>query len=291
MNFYLSAACGLLAASMIACAPSAAPSSTPSAAASVASAAVVPPAAQPQAGATPDAQTEARIARVVAGLLPPFYTSAMRPWSLQERMAQHQVPGVSIAVIDGGKIAWARGFGVRDTASKVPVDAQTVFQAASVSKPIAAVAAMRLVQEGRLALDEDVDTRLRSWQVPASAEGIASPVTLRRLLTHRAGLGVPGFNGYAAGAQIPSTRQVLDGLPPANSPPVRVSFPMDGEYRYSGGGFTVLEQLVADTAEKPFARYTQDAVLKPLGMTRSAFVQPLAGELAANAFLVASIAW
>ena len=160
----------------------------------------------------------------------------------------------------------------------------TLFQAASLSKPVAAMVALRLVELGALSLDEDVNLKLRSWKVPASAAADGVPVTLRRLLSHTAGLTVGGFPGYASGAPVPSLVQLLDGTAPANSAAVRIDAKPGTIYRYSGGGYEVMQLLVEDVTRKPFAEVARTLVLTPLGMTRSTFEQPLtAAALAASA--------
>lgn len=232
--------------------------------------------------ASPD--VEARIRRVENGLLP-FHVvrgeTASR--SMAERMRYHRVPGVSVAVIDDGRIEWARGWGEAEAGSGIRVDTATLFQAASISKPVAAVAALRMVQEGRLALDEDVNARLRSWQVPASPFTATEKVTLRRLLSHTAGTTVHGFPGYAAGVPVPGAVQVLNGEAPANSRPVRVDTPPGSVWRYSGGGYTIAQLLMSDVAGRPFAELAREQVLEPAGMRHSTYAQPLPAERAGQA--------
>jgi CubicO group peptidase (beta-lactamase class C family) len=220
---------------------------------------------------------EARIARVESGLLP-RYIIAGRPLpakELAQRMSEMKVPGVSLAVMNNGEIEWARGYGVMEAGTSTPVTPHTLFQAASVSKPVAALAALRLVEEGKLALDEDVNTKLKSWKVPENDFTKTEKVTLRRLLSHSAGLTVHGFGGYAAGEPVPTTVQVLDGAKPANSDPVRVDVVPGKIWRYSGGGYTVAQLLMADVTGRPFPDLMADLVLKPLGMADSTYEQPL----------------
>jgi CubicO group peptidase (beta-lactamase class C family) len=198
-------------------------------------------------------------------------------------MKRHHVPAVSVAVIEGGRIAWARAYGQISTADPRPVTPGTLFQAASISKPIAALAALRLVQEGKLRLDEDVQRRLRSWKIPYTDLTTTEKVTLPRLLSHSAGLTVHGFRGYAAGEPVPTLLQVLNGEPPANSEPVRIDLVPGSKWRYSGGGYCVLQMLVTEVAGKPFPQAAEELVLQPLGMTRSTYRQPLPHELARDA--------
>ncbi|MBA3532004.1 MAG: beta-lactamase family protein [Ardenticatenales bacterium] len=204
------------------------------------------------------------------------------PFTLAERMAHHKVPGLSVAVINEGRIEWAKGYGVLEGDNEEPVTTDTLFQAASISKPVAALGALLLVEAGKLGLDEDVNTYLRGWRVPDSEHSAESKVTLRTLLTHTAGLTVHGFRGYAADEEVPSTLQVLDGLAPANSDPVRVDVPPGTLNRYSGGGYTVLQQLIEDVSGQPFAEFMRENVLAPLGMESSGYEQPRATNLAAT---------
>ncbi|MBN1224255.1 MAG: beta-lactamase family protein [Candidatus Aminicenantes bacterium] len=200
--------------------------------------------------------------------------------TISERMKHHKVPGVSVAVIDGGQIVWAKGYGTKEAGGDDPVTPETLFQAASISKPVSAMGALRLVEKGMLALDDPVNDKLQSWHVPVNEFTEKEKVTLRRLLTHSAGLTVHGFPGYAASKDIPTIIQVLDGEKPANTPPVRVDMPPGSEWRYSGGGYTVMQLLVSDITGKPFDEYMKKTVLDPIGMKNSTFEQPLPAEKA-----------
>lgn len=143
------------------------------------------------------------------------------PASLAQRMAEARVPGVSIAFIEEGRVKWARAYGEAAAGQRRAVTPGTRFQAASLSKAVAAAGALRMVDRGGLSLDEDVDLRLRGWRIPAGSHGGAAKVTLRRLLSHTAGLNVSGYPGYAAGAAVPTIVQSLAGAAPANTAAVR----------------------------------------------------------------------
>lgn len=197
--------------------------------------------------------------------------------SLAEMMAEDHVPGVSIAFIKHGKIAWVRSFGVVDVGG-APVTADTLFQAGSISKPVSATATLHLVQQGKLSLDADVNTSLVHWKLPASDKAAGKPVTLRELLSHTAGINVHGFPGYAAGTPVPTPLQVLDGVPPATNPPIRVENTPGKQWNYSGGGYVIVQQLISDVTKKPFAEVLREVVLKPYGMTHSSFQQPLSPD-------------
>jgi len=192
--------------------------------------------------------------------------------ALADAMATLNIPSVSLALIDHDRIAWAHAYGAGTTPD-------TLFQAASLSKFVAAVGAMRLVDAKRLGLDEDVNAGLTSWKVPANDFDKDRPVTLRGLLSMTAGIGVPGFLGYALGAPLPTLTQILDGTPPANSAPATVTAVPGSAYHYSGGGYEIAEALMVDAAQAPFAETMDNLVLKPAGMRSSTFAQPLPAEL------------
>src|SRR5262245_3893668 len=161
------------------------------------------------AGAT--RQEDSRIRHVEEGLLPPVLVHGQQHpgMRIQDRMRRWKVPGVVVAAIDGERVAWVRAYGVTEAGSNDPITEQTLFQAGSVSKPIAAMTALHLVQSGALELDEDVNARLSSWKIPRGDSLGATAVTLRMLLSHSAGINVHGFPGYAAGDTMPSLIQVL----------------------------------------------------------------------------------
>jgi CubicO group peptidase (beta-lactamase class C family) len=150
---------------------------------------------------------------------------------LQDRMAANHVPGVSIAVVHNGAIEWAQGFGAVQLGAS-PVTAETLFQAGSISKPVAAMAALHLVEQGNLSLDSDVNEALTSWKIPPSAAAPGAVVTLRELLSHTAGLTVHGFPGYSAGAPIPTLVQILNGEKPANTDPIRLEAAPGSHWKY-----------------------------------------------------------
>lgn len=243
--------------------------------------AVLPPAAWGQSGG----DTTARIRHVESGLLTYNVVRGETParYTIEERMRHYRVPGVSVAVVSDGKLEWAKGYGVREAGTNSPVTSETLFQAASVSKPVTALAALRLVQEGVLKLDEDVNLRLRSWKVPENEFTKAEKVTLRRLLSHSSGMTVFGFPGYGAGERVPTLIQILNGEPPANTKPVRVNAVPGSGFRYSGGGLAVAQLLMSDVSGRAFPDLLRELVLTPVGMSRSTFAQPLPVELAQEA--------
>lgn len=223
--------------------------------------------------------------QVENGLLPVVVIKGDKvlPMTLTDRMRYYKVPAVSIAMINNGQIEWARGYGIVEAGGKRPVTMTTLFQAASISKPVAALAALSLVQEGRLDLDEDVNIKLTSWKIPANENTKNRKVTLRGLLTHSAGMTVSGFPGYTTDAQIPTLIQILEGRPPANTPAIRVDMPPRTKWRYSGGGITVMQQLLIDVSGQTFPDLLNEVVFKKLGMEQSTYQQPLPTHLKADA--------
>jgi CubicO group peptidase (beta-lactamase class C family) len=199
----------------------------------------------------------------------------IKKWNIVDRMKHYKVPGVSIAVINNYKIEWAEGYGVKQIGKEDVVTSDTLFQAASISKPVAASAALHFVEIGILDLDENVNNKLDSWRIPDNKYTEEEKVTLRCLLSHSSGLTVHSYRGYAEGEKIPTVLQVLDGEEPANSDPVRVDIEPGTQSRYSGGGFTVMQYLLTELKNEPFPKIMKETVLDPLNMKLSTYEQPL----------------
>ncbi|MGH7620268.1 MAG: serine hydrolase domain-containing protein [Gemmatimonadaceae bacterium] len=192
-----------------------------------------------------------------------------------DRMKSYHVPGVSVAVIDHWRVVYAKGFGVTQFGGTKPVDSTTLFLAGSISKPVFTSGFLRLVEDRKLPLDADVNTLLTSWHLPDSRFTEHEKVTLRRLLTHSAGLTVWGFPGYALDKPIPTVPQILDGTPPANTPAVRNDTTPGARWLYSGGGFTIAQLVATDVSGESFPSLMERLMLRPAGMTRSTYENPL----------------
>ncbi len=206
----------------------------------------------------------------------------VQKFTIAERMQHWHVPGVSIAIVSGGALAWAKGYGVRELGGTA-VTSETLFQAASISKTGSAMTALRLVELGKLSLDEDINVNLKTWTLPSSEAMQGEKVTLRRLLSHTAGTTVHGFPGYAQGDPVPTLPQLLDGVRPANTAAIRVDIKPATQWRYSGGGYEIVQQLIQDVTGKSFAEVTHELVLGPLQMAHSTYQQPLPERLWADA--------
>jgi len=225
--------------------------------------------------------SDTRISRIENGLLPAavIQGQSLPRMRLTDRMKHYHVPGVSIAVFDKGQILWARGFGLAEIPANKSVTPETLFQAASVSKSVTAFAALQLVQQKKLNLDDDVNRKLVSWKVPENEFIRNEKVTLRRLLSHTAGLNVASVGGYLVGEPLPTTVQILDGQKPANNEPIRVDRTPGKEFRYSGGGYVAVQLLLMDVTHKSFPELMHELVFEPLGMTHSTFEVPLRKSL------------
>lgn len=197
---------------------------------------------------------------------------------IAKRMQQEKVIGLSLAIVHDGKIVKAQGYGFTDKSKTTAVTPETLFQAGSVSKPVAALGALYLVEKKALSLDDDANKKLFTWKVPDNSCTKNSKATLRGILSHSAGFGVHGFSGYSVGSKLPGLAQILDGGEPANSEAIRVEYIPGSQSQYSGGGYTVMQQMMVEAAQQPFPDFMDATVLKPFGMVNSTYKQPLPVE-------------
>ncbi len=227
--------------------------------------------------------TEARIEKIGHGIEPVETEKGEPPIPLdiEKLMKLYNVPGFSVAVIEDYKIAWTKTYGATEPGGKDPVTPKTLFQAGSISKPVAAAGMLALVQQGKLSLDEDVNVKLKSWKVPENDFTKEQKVTLRRLASHSAGLTVHGFPGYDVDEKVPTLVQIFNGEKPANTAPIRVDFVPGTDERYSGGGITIEQQLMMDVSGKQFPALMEETVLDKIGMSDSSYEQPLRAARAA----------
>src|SRR5262245_6122847 len=203
---------------------------------------------------------------------------------VQALLKQFNVPGVSIAIIKDFKVAATYAYGVADVETGAPVTPETMFQAASISKPVAAMASLKAVQDGKFTLDQDVNTILKSWQLPTGDFTRERPVTPRSLMSHTSGTGDGfGFPGYAPSAPLPTIPQILDGVPPSNLRKVRLERPPLTGFKYSGGAVLIQQLALTDAVGKPFAQIAREWVLDPIGMANSTYEQPLPAARQAQA--------
>lgn len=229
------------------------------------------------------------ISKVESGLMPAVRFKGEPLWTIASRMKHYNVPGVSVAVIKNSKVIWSKTYGMANVESKIPVTSKTLFQAASMSKPVSAYAALHEVVSGKINPDTDVNSYLKSWKIPENEFTKDKKVTLKNILSHTAGLTVHGFAGYEVGQPLPTLVQILNGQAPANSPAVVVNKLPGASFRYSGGGYSVMQQMLIDIEGKDFASILNEKVLTPLDMKNSTFNQPLSElqlKTAATAYAV-----
>lgn len=225
------------------------------------------------------------IQQIENGLLPKVIIEGEEKggFTIHERMAHYSVPGVSMAFMDGGEIVWAKGYGYTSFDSLKAVDELTLFQAASISKPVAAMAALSLVEKGVIGLETNVNQYLIGWQVEENEFTVEQKVSLRGLLSHSAGLTVHGFRGYAYNEEVPDVVQILNGEAPANSDPIHPFCVPGTQYSYSGGGYTLMQKMLSDVTGMEFPELMNKYVLSRIGMESSTYMQPLPEEYRANA--------
>jgi CubicO group peptidase (beta-lactamase class C family) len=220
------------------------------------------------------------VGRIEGHLIAPEYLKRVprEHDSLVDRMAFYHVPGVSIAVINHGQVEWSRGYGIADLASGAAVDEHTLFHGASLSKPINAITVLKFVQDGKLELDRDINEQMTGWRLPPSMFTMDKPITLRRLLSHTAGMSLAAFGlGYPAATTLPSVVDVLNGKPPATQP-IHVEEQPGKRFHYSGGAVAISQWMVEQITKELYPRVVKENVFRPLGMTESTFEQTLSAE-------------
>jgi len=218
---------------------------------------------------------DARLARIENGLTPGFQIKGQDQlvFNIDERLKELGIPGMSVAFVANGEIAWQRAYGMADIGEDKPMQTCTMLLAGSISKPVAALRAHQLVEAGVFNLDENINSYLTSWQVPDNEFTETEKVTIRRILNHTAGLTVWGFPGYDDGDEVPGVVGVLDGL--GNTDPVRV-FKQPGEsWLYSGGGYTIMQLAITEQEGMTFPETMQRNVLDRINMSGSTYENPL----------------
>lgn len=221
------------------------------------------------------AEIEDKIIRVIENLqVETQFWNQYENSTLKERMLFYKTPGISIAVINNGELEWARGFGYRNLEKREPVNQNTLFQAASISKPLTALAFMKMMEKNEIDFDTNINTYLKSWVVPSN-NGWNPNITIRQLLSHTAGFTVGGFSGYTIDEELPTTVQILNGEYPANNNPIKVNIIPGTHLRYSGGGLTIAQLILEDKYNTPFNKIMDTLLLSPLNLKNSTYQQPI----------------
>lgn len=212
-----------------------------------------------------------------ASLFQPDSVQLTNTKTLAERMEHYKTPGVSIAVVNNNQIEWTKAYGVMDINTGAPVTTETIFEAASTSKLVTAVMVLHFVQEDLLELDENVNSYLKTWQVPENKYTLDEKVTLRRLLTHQAGLPATNYD-HDESIGYPTLVDVLNGESPALNKPAIPEFTPGTKWQYSNIGYNVIQLLLEDMLGKTFQQIAEEIVFIPLGMHNSTFKYPLDSE-------------
>ena len=188
---------------------------------------------------------------------------------LPQLLNDFSVPGLAIAVIENGEIILQKGYGYADIGKDIKVNTATGFNIGSISKTVAAWGILKLVQEGKIDLDTPAEKYLTRWHLPES-EFDSDKVTIRRLLSHTAGLSLHGYPGWSPKDKLPTIEESLNGV---NNGPGRVEIIMEPgtKWKYSGGGFSILQLIVEEVTGQKFEDYMQAEILNPLGMTNSSY--------------------
>jgi len=218
------------------------------------------------------------IKKVETGLTTRVHIEGDSTWSIEERMKHYGIPGVSIAVIHNGEIAWTKGYGVVDKESKAPVTKQTLFQAAATSMPVTAYGALRLVEQNKVGLDENINSYLKSWKVPENEFTKEKKVTIRNLLNHSAGIHPRGTGSYSINEKIPTLVEILNGTSPAANEPITVNKEPDESVRFAYASYVPIQQMMLELEGKTFPEIMHELVLQPLEMNNSTFNQSLTAE-------------
>lgn len=214
-------------------------------------------------------EVRGKISQVENSLSPLVLAPGAELWNLEDQMRKYHVPGLSIAVINNYEVEWIKAYGFANGKTQTKTTTNTVFQAASMSKFINAMALMKLKETKDFSLDEDVNHLLESWKVPYDPAISDQAITLRQLLSHTAGLSMSGFGGYKMGQKLPSLVQILDGKKPANSESVRPILPPNQNFKYSGGGTIISQLLLMDLTKETYEDYVNEQIFQPLKMNHS----------------------
>lgn len=228
------------------------------------------------------------IKKVESGLTTPVYIAGDSTWPIEERMKHYGIPGVSIAVIHNGEIAWTKGYGVVDKESKVLVSEQTLFQASLLSMPVTAYGTLRMVEQHTVSLDENINSYLKSWKLPDNEFTKEKKATIKNILNHSAGINVHAIPGYSIDESVPTLIEILNGTPPVKNEPILVNRVPDESINISDAGYAIIQQMMIDIDGKEFSEIMDELVLQPLEMNNSTFNQSLSSEqitMAATGYL------
>lgn len=203
----------------------------------------------------------------------------VRRMTIPEMMKQDNIPGLSIAFVDNGQIAWTKHYGYANLEDSIPISSETVFTGASLSKPVTAIAALHLVEKGLLNLDEDVNLKLKEWKIPETKLNKNEKVTLRRLIGHNAGIKNDLWSSYLPEESVPTLNQMLAGEKPSVDPQTSVIHEPGSKVEYSNPGYSIIQKLLMDISNEEFNQIIDKLIFDPVGMENSSFKQPIPDNL------------
>lgn len=240
-----------------------------------------------------NADLQNRIKAVEQNLIPYVPVKGFKGWNIKDRMAYYKVPGLSVAVIKNFKIDWAKGYGFANLEQKKPVTTETMFSAGSISKFVTAMAALELVEQGKLHLDSPINYYLASWKIKENDFTKKKPVTLRMLLSHTGGTSQSSYFGFTPDKNpLPSIVEILDGAAISESRPVVVNSQPGKEFRYSGGGSMIAQLAMMDLSGQFFDELLGELVFNRLTMNNTTFQQPVPAKFAQQtAWAYSSAPW
>ena len=233
-----------------------------------------------------------QIIQVENNLIPFVPVKGFKGWNILDRMKYYKVPGVSVAVIRNYKVAWAKGYGLADTTTKVAVTTETMFSAGSISKFLMAVTALKMVEKKQIALEAPINNYLSSWKIADNDFTRKTPVSLRMLLSHTAGTSQTSYFGFTPNQPLPNLVEILSGTKISESRPVVVNSEPDKEFRYSGGGSMIAQLALMDVSKQSLESLTQAILFDKLDMKNSTFTQPVSAKFAKqSAWAYSSASW
>ncbi len=201
-------------------------------------------------------------------------------YKLYERMEFYKIPGINISVVKNGKLVWNQAYGICDTENNKKVDTLTLFQAGSISKPIAALGILKLADQGLIDLDENVNSYLKGYKIPENEFTKNTKVTLRAILSHTAGLNVSGIEGYAHNKKLPTTEEQISGK--GNFERIVAGNEPNTTFSYSGGGYIIAQKVIEDVTGKSIEEYMHREFFEPWDMKMTTFKQPLPSKYLSN---------
>lgn len=195
--------------------------------------------------------------------------------SVTGKMSEYNIPALSLAVINQGEIAWADIYQNANFSKEQKLDCTSIFQAASLSKPVTFLAAVRMYAAGEIDLDKNIQNYLKDFVLPQGKQTAENPVTFRNIFSHTSGINSGGYQGYAKDLALPADRDILKGSAGVNTPAIEVVTPPNETLAYSGGAYTLAEQALQDIYNDEFSNIMKKWILEPAGMKHSEFTQPL----------------